>query len=98
MDKKFYVYILASRPNGALYIGVTSDLIRRIWQHRNEQADGHTKKYGIHRLVYYEIFDSAEEAIKREKRLKKWTRAMKNDLVDHQNPLWEDIYPAIAVI
>ncbi|MFO1432403.1 MAG: GIY-YIG nuclease family protein [Candidatus Competibacteraceae bacterium] len=71
----YYVYILASKRNGTLYIGVTNDLIRRVWEHRNDVVDGFTKKYSVHRLVYYEQTDSVEAAIQREKRLKKWNRA-----------------------
>lgn len=97
MEKLFYVYILASRPNGAIYIGVTSDLIKRVYQHINEITKGHNSKYNIKRLVYYEVCGNAEEAILREKRLKKWTRAMKNDLIGRHNPLWEDLYPGLAV-
>lgn len=95
-EKQFYVYIMASRINGAIYIGVTSDLIKRVYQHKNEEVEGHTSKYNIKLLVHYEIFGNAEEAILREKRLKKWTRPMKNDLITKQNPLWEDLYPTIA--
>ena len=95
MQKTFYVYILASRPNGALYVGVTSHLIQRIWQHREGVAEGHTKRYNIKQLVYYEIHAEAEPAIIREKRLKKWTRAMKNDLITRHNPLWDDLYPPL---
>ncbi len=95
-EKQFYVYIMASRENGAIYIGVTSDLIKRVYQHKNEIIKGHTSKYNIKLLVYYEIHGSAEEAILREKRLKKWTRPMKNDLITRQNPLWKDLYETIA--
>lgn len=90
------MYILASRENGAIYIGVTSDLIKRVYQHIHGITKGHTDKYNIKRLVYYEVFSCAEEAILREKRLKKWTRAMKNDLIGKHNPLWEDLYPKLA--
>jgi len=96
LEKIFFVYILASRPGGAIYVGVTSDLIKRVYQHINEITKGHTSQYNIKQLVYYEMFGSAEEAILREKRLKKWTRAMKNDLISKQNPLWEDLYPKLA--
>ncbi len=96
MDKQFYVYILASRPNGAVYIGVTSNLLQRIYQHREGLIEGHSKKYGIKQLVFYEVHENAESAILREKRLKKWSRAMKNDLITQQNPLWQDLYPTIV--
>lgn len=98
VEKQFYVYILASRPNGAVYIGVTSNLIQRIAQHRDGLIEGHTKKYAIKTLVYYEVHENAESAILREKRLKKWTRAMKNDLIVSGNPRWDDLYPALAHI
>src|ERR1700679_843341 len=92
VEKQFCVYIMASREGGALYIGVTSNLLQRIAQHRAGTLEGHTKKYRIHQLVYYEIHENAESAILREKRLKKWTRAMKNDLIRRENPLWNDLY------
>jgi putative endonuclease len=95
-EKQFYVYIMASRENGAIYIGVTSDLIKRVYQHKNEIIKGHTSKYNIKLLVHYEIYGNAEDAILREKRLKKWTRSMKNDLITRQNPLWKDLYETIA--
>jgi putative endonuclease len=96
MEKLFYVYILASRPDGAIYIGVTSNLTKRVYEHRNKIMKGHTSKYNIKNLVYYEVFEDVEQAILREKRLKKWDRSMKNDLIDRQNPLWEDLYPKVA--
>lgn len=86
---------MASRENGAVYIGVTSDLIKRVYQHKHEITKGHTSKYNIKNLVYYELHDTAESAILREKRLKKWTRPMKNDLITKENPLWEDLYPTL---
>lgn len=95
-EKQFYVYILASSPGGAIYIGVTSDLPKRIYQHREGMAEGFTKKYSIKTLVHYEQHETAESAILREKRLKKWTRAMKNDLIAQSNPHWQDLYPSIA--
>ena len=91
------VYIMASRKNGMLYIGVTSHLIRRSYEHRNELLDGFTKKYKIHMLVYYEIHDTMETAIHREKRLKKYTREMKLALIEKTNPLWKDLYEDVAV-
>jgi putative endonuclease len=92
----FYVYILASRIGGALYIGVTNDLIRRVAEHRLKLVEGFTKKYEIARLVYFEQFDDIENAIKREKRLKKWPRAWKISLIEKDNPNWIDLYPGIA--
>jgi putative endonuclease len=94
--RSFYVYILASRIGGTLYIGVTNDLIRRVGEHRLKLVDGFAKKYGIARLVYFEEFDDIENAIKREKRLKKWNRAWKIRLIEEQNPNWDDLYPGIA--
>ena len=95
-EKQFYVYIMASREGGALYIGVTSNLVKRCFEHRESLGDGHTAKYNIKRLVHYEVHENAESAILREKRLKKLSRAMKNDLVAQGNPRWEDLYPNIA--
>jgi putative endonuclease len=92
----FYVYVLASRIGGTLYIGVTSDLIRRVAEHRLKQAAGFTKKYEVDRLVHFEQFDDAENAIRREKRLKKWNRAWKIRLIEKQNPNWDDLYPSLA--
>ena len=90
------VYILASRPNGTLYIGVTSNLVQRVWQHRNHLADGFTRQYRVHRLVWYEPHPSMEAAITRERRLKKWHRAWKINLIQHANPSWRDLYPEIT--
>jgi putative endonuclease len=94
--RSFYVYILASRIGGTLYIGVTNDLIRRVAEHRLKQVDGFTKKYEIARLVYFEQYDDAENAIRREKRLKKWNRTWKIRLIEQINPNWDDLYPGIA--
>ena len=93
--KQFYVYILYSKRNGTLYIGVTSDLVKRIYEHKNDLVDGFTKKYGIHRLVWYETHDSAESAITREKQMKKWERAWKLKLIEQNNPKWNDLYENI---
>lgn len=90
------VYILASKRNGTLYIGVTSDLRGRIWQHRAGVVRGFTKRYDVHTLVYYEIHAGMEEAITREKQLKKWNREWKIRLIEKQNPGWVDLYPAIC--
>ncbi|WP_370315287.1 GIY-YIG nuclease family protein [Thalassolituus sp.] len=90
------VYILASQKNGTLYIGVTSNLPQRVWQHKNGQADGFTKKYAIHRLVYFEQTSDIESAIAREKQLKKWRRQWKIDLIEGRNPDWVDLYPDIV--
>ena len=89
------VYILASRPRGTLYIGVTSDLPGRIWQHKHDQVDGFTRRYGIHTLVWYEVHARMESAILREKALKAWRRVWKIRLVEDANPTWRDLYPDI---
>ena len=89
---QYYVYILASQKNGTLYIGVTNDLIRRVFEHKQELVEGFTKKYHVHRLVYYEIADEIESAIQREKRMKKWNRQWKIELIEKNNPNWEDLY------
>ncbi|MDA1014012.1 MAG: GIY-YIG nuclease family protein [Planctomycetota bacterium] len=89
------VYILASQRNGTLYIGVTSDLVQRIWQHKNNVVEGFTKEYGVHMLVWYELHEDMESAIIREKRLKKWNRAWKLRLIEEMNPNWNDLYDSI---
>jgi len=89
------VYILASRRNGTLYVGVTSDLVKRAWEHRNKLAEGFTKKYNVHELVYYELHGDVVAAITREKQLKKWKRAWKLKLIEEQNPDWRDLWPDI---
>ena len=89
--KKYYVYILASKHNGTLYIGVTNDLIRRVYEHKNDLNNGFTKKYGVHRLVYYEQYDEVVNAIQREKQLKKWNRQWKIELIEKENPEWKDL-------
>jgi putative endonuclease len=94
--RSFYVYILASGIGGTLYIGMTNDLVRRVYEHRLKTVKSFTEKYGIDRLVYFEQFDDAENAIKREKRLKKYNRAWKIRLIEELNPNWDDLYPSIA--
>jgi putative endonuclease len=96
MERSYCVYILASKIGGTLYIGVTNDLIRRVHEHKSDVVDGFSKKYGVHRLVYFEQFDDVENAIRREKRLKKWNRAWKIRLIEESNPNWEDLYLSIA--
>jgi putative endonuclease len=91
MEKEFAVYILASRRNGTLYIGVTSNLPKRLWEHREGVVDGFTKEYGVKTLVWFEMHDNAEAAITREKRLKKWNRAWKLALIEKENPDWRDL-------
>lgn len=94
--RSYYVYILASRIGGTLYIGVTNDLIRRVAEHKLQLLESFTKEYGVVRLVYFEQFDDPENAIKREKRLKKWKRDWKIALIEKDNPDWNDLYPEIA--
>jgi putative endonuclease len=95
MSKEYYVYILASKRNGTLYIGVTSDLIKRVWEHKNQLVRGFTKKYGVDKLVYFETFIDPETAIWREKRLKKYPRQWKLNLIRKMNPEWKDLYESI---
>ena len=90
------VYILASGWNGTLYVGVTSQLIPRVWQHKNDLADGFTKKYRIHDLVWFEQHESMESAILREKAIKEWRRAWKVELIEAMNPTWRDLYPGLS--
>ena len=92
MDKSYYVYIMANKRNGALYIGITSDLIKRVWEHKGKFVDGFTKRYDVSKLVYYECFMDPENAISREKRLKKYCRKWKLHLIEGINPEWNDLY------
>jgi putative endonuclease len=92
MGKTYFVYILASRKNGTLYIGVTGDIVGRTWQHKNDVLKGFTSKYGVHRLVWYELHTDPGEAIYREKKLKDWHRAWKIRLIEEMNPDWRDLY------
>src|SRR5664279_2590108 len=92
----YYVYILASRRDGAIYIGVTNDIVRRIYEHRIKAVPGFTSKYNITRLVWFEIYDDPISAISREKELKKWKRAWKTHLIESQNPQWDDLYESIC--
>ncbi|MBP1777954.1 MAG: endonuclease [candidate division NC10 bacterium] len=96
MDKQFCVYILASKRNGTLYIGVTSQLATRVWQHKSKVVEGFTTKYGVDKLVYYEAHGSAEAAIVREKQLKKWRRSWKIELIEGLNPDWRDLYDELV--
>lgn len=90
------VYILSSQRNGTLYVGVTSDPVRRVWEHKNDAVDGFTKRYGVHDLVYYELHADMIAAIAREKQLKKWNRAWKIELIEAGNPEWRDLWEDIA--
>ena len=93
--KRPCVYILASRRNGTLYVGVTSNPVQRIWQHKNDLAQGFTKKYGVHTLVWLELHETMDSAIEREKALKEWRRAWKLALIEEKNPQWSDLYESI---
>ena len=90
--KQPHVYILANRRNGTLYIGVTSNLLQRVWHHKNDLEEGFTKRYGVHTLVWYETHETMESAISREKALKEWNRAWKIRLLEANNPTWRDLY------
>ena len=91
-----HVYILASARNGTLYIGVTSDLVKRVWQHKAGLVAGFTKQYRVHRLVWYEAHSTMESAVLRERRLKKWNRKWKIRLIERSNPYWSDLYDLIV--
>ena len=96
MNKQPCVYILASEQRGTLYVGVTSGLIKRTWEHKDDLAHGFTKKYGVHTLVFYEIHEDMAAAIQREKQIKKWNRLWKIRLIEELNPDWRDLYDAIV--
>ena len=89
------VYLLASRRNGTLYVGVTSNLVKRIWEHKNNVVQGFTQKYGVHMLVWFELHETMESAIRREKAIKEWKRDWKLKLIEQQNPAWRDLYSEI---
>jgi putative endonuclease len=96
LTRSYFVYLLANRRNGTLYVGVTNDLAKRVWQHKEGLVDGFTKKYGVKLLVWYEHTESIEAAIVREKQIKKWNRAWKVELIEANNPDWKDLYGQIA--
>ena len=96
INKQPAVYILASKRNGTLYVGVTSNLVKRIWEHRNNLVEGFTQRYGIHNLVWYEPHESMESAIQREKQLKEWKRKWKMRLIESANRNWEDLYNTLV--
>ena len=95
MNKQPAAYILASKRNGTLYIGVTSDLVKRVWEHKNNVVDGFTKRYSVHQLVWYELHENMDSAINREKQLKEWKRQWKLRLIEDTNPNWQDLHPVI---
>jgi len=92
----YHVYILASRKDGAIYVGITNDIVRRIYEHRTKVIQGFTSKYNITRLVWFEIYNDPISAISLEKELKKWKRAWKVQLIEAQNPQWDDLYESIC--
>ncbi|MDP3295278.1 MAG: GIY-YIG nuclease family protein [Nevskia sp.] len=94
MEKEFHVYILASKRKG-IYVGVTSNLVQRVWQHRNDEVEGFTKRYRVHCLVWFESQPDSVSAITREKQIKEWRRAWKLELIEASNPQWRDLYPSI---
>jgi len=96
MNKQYFVYILASKKHGTLYIGVTSDLVKRVYEHKNKLAEGFTKKYNVSQLVHFECCDDVNAAIQREKQLKEWRRDWKIDLIEKENPDWVDLYATIT--
>jgi len=93
----FFVYLLASKPNGTLYVGSTSDLVRRVWEHKEKVVPGFTAKYGVDRLVWFERHETLEAAMLREKRIKEWKRVWKIELIEQDNPRWIDRYSEIAM-
>ncbi|MBW2622790.1 MAG: GIY-YIG nuclease family protein [Deltaproteobacteria bacterium] len=96
MNKKPAVYILANNKNGTLYVGVTSDLTKRVWEHKTNLVDGFTKRYSVRKLMWYELHGSMISAITREKTLKNWKRTWKMELIEKNNPLWQDLYETIS--
>ena len=92
----FFVYMLASQPHGTLYVGMTDDLIRRVWEHKMKLVPGFTAKYGVDRLVWFEAHQTREAAWRREKQIKEWKRAWKIELIERDNPQWIDLYPSLA--
>jgi len=96
MTEQAFVYIMASRRNGTIYIGSTTDLVRRTWEHRNDVVPGFTRTYGCHSLVWYEVHDGLEQALLRERRMKQWQRAWKLREIEGFNPDWDDLYERVA--
>ena len=96
IEKRPCVYILASQRNGTLYVGATSDLARRVFEHKEEAIEGFTKDHGVHNLVFYEFHETMNDALTREKQIKKWRRQWKLDLIEQNNPQWRDLYQDLA--
>jgi len=96
MNRQPAVYILASKRNGTLYVGVTSDVIKRVWEHKNNVVKGFTERYSVHQLVWYELHETMESAIRKEKMLKNWKRVWKLELIERSNPNWQDLYETIV--
>jgi putative endonuclease len=94
---QYFVYMLASKRNGTLYIGVTNNLLKRVHQHKNDVTEGFTRKYNVHSLVYYEVFNGIQDAITREKQMKKWKRQWKMELIEKSNPNWEDLFESLSI-
>jgi putative endonuclease len=92
VNKHYYVYILANKKNGTLYIGITSNIVKRVWEHKNKLVNGFTKRYDVKNLVYYEQYDDPQNVIRREKRLKRYNRNWKLDLIEKHNPEWKDLH------
>jgi putative endonuclease len=95
-NKGGWIYILTNRPNGTLYVGVTNDLVRRIWEHRNARSDSFTRRYYLRRLVYFERHDEIQAAIQRETNIKRWPRPWKVNLITEENPEWNDLYGSLV--
>jgi putative endonuclease len=98
MSSRFFVYILTNRPKGVLYVGVTNDLARRIWQHRSKAVPGFTRTYGVTKLIYYEEHASVLQARERERAMKRWRRAWKFKLIEEVNPTWRDLYDELVML
>ena len=96
LDQQYYVYILASGLGGTLYVGVTNALLKRLYEHREGKGSSFTAKYGVHKLVYFEIHEEIEQAIKREKQIKRWKRAWKVSLIEERNPNWDDLFSRLV--
>lgn len=96
MSKEYYIYLITNKRLNVLYTGVTNNLVRRIYEHKNKMVDGFTKKYNVERLVYFEAYSEISDAIMREKQIKGWSRKKKNDLINALNPKWEDLYEDIG--